>query len=548
MTNYAQEFLADNFPPSAGAGSRLSSYWMVRNSSGFSWDRDELNGRYVVLAVYLNDTYSLTALPANGPVAPGEFACFHATITLPLETGTLRLRAGLVHHNHAFFADHGAGSWETELTLYPNPYAAQEMEVANSLAANYSYFLPSGGMVTRRDGGRWPVFAREAKGARVQTEDGAEYIDYLMGWGSALLGHGHPRVVEAVGREIGGGATLSLPHMGEVETGKAVLAAFPNHKMIQFGKNGSDVCTLAVRMMRAHTGRRRILFWGYHGWQDWFAGRLGFGGTGVTMDLADLHAFEYGNIPRLRRYLDERGNEIAGIIMEPGAAVLGIDGPIPEVDGDFLRGVRDACNEHQILLAFDEIYTGFRHPGGSAQAATGVIPDITLLGKGLAAGYPLGALLTQKWLFESTAGRVMYGPTYKGERIALAACRAALSVYRETDVPAQLHAFGTALREAVLELPEASQLELRWAGPPYRQMAIVGAGSNWLRAIRRTLLLQELLRRGVLSYKGLFLPSAAHGPRELEETVAGFHGALQAVVQAGDAPEAVRFLEIPPPG
>jgi glutamate-1-semialdehyde aminotransferase len=355
-------------------------------------------------------------------------------------------------------------------------------------------------------------------------------------------------VVEAVGCEIGGGATMSLPHLAEVETGRAVLAAFPHHQMVQFGKNGSDVCTLAVRMMRTHTGRRKILFWGYHGWQDWFAARLGFEATGVTGDAADLHAFVYGDAPALLAYLEQWGDRIAGIIMEPGAAVLGIEGPIPEVDAVFLRAVREACTQHRILLAFDEIYTGFRHPGGSAQAAAGVSPDITLLGKGLAAGYPLGALLTQTWLFESTAGRVMYGPTYKGERIALAACRAALSVYRETDVPAQIHAFGTSLRIAVLSLPEASQLELRWEGPPYRQMAVIGAGASWLRAVRRTLLLQELLRRGVLSYKGLFLPSAAHGDRELDETVRAFRAALQVIVRAGNGPEAVRFLEIPPSG
>lgn len=543
VPRYSQQFLANNLPAEARAGSRISGYWAIRNESDFVWENEEATGRLVALAVYLNDVHASTALPIVASTAPGDCASFSSTFALPDYVGPITIRVTLVHHNHAYFPSSSCDI----LTLTANPYAAEEAEIARTLAANYSYFLPTGGMVARNDGGRWPVFAKEAKGARVQTDCGGEFIDYLMGWGSALLGHGHPAVAAAVQKEISGGVTMSLPHIGEVETGRVVLAAFPHHQMVQFGKNGSDVCTLAVRMMRVHSGRRKVLFWGYHGWQDWFAARLGFAGTGVMEGPENLYGFVYGDRPALDAYLEQNASEVAGIIMEPGAAVLGPEGPIPEVDTEFLQHVRAVCDRYQLILAFDEIYTGFRHPQGSAEAATGVHPDITLLGKGLAAGYPLGALLTQRWLFESTAGRVMYGPTYKGERIALAACRATLIAIQEFDLPEQLNQFGLALRPAVLDLPGATELGLRWIGPPYRQMVILGAGTPLMRTWRRILLLQELLRRGVLSYKGLFLPSAAHGNEELLATVEAFRGALQIILQAGEGPSVVRFLEIPPP-
>src|SRR5262249_21713674 len=131
-------------------------------------------------------------------------------------------------------------------------------------------YQPSGGVRRSRAGKAYPLYLSHAEGCRVRDLEGNEWIDYVVGWGSALLGYGHPAVAGAVAAHAGG-AILSLPHALEARVMEALAEAIPCAEMVLLGKNGSDACTAAIRAARLHTGRRKVLFSGYHGWQEWSA-------------------------------------------------------------------------------------------------------------------------------------------------------------------------------------------------------------------------------------------------------------------------------------
>jgi glutamate-1-semialdehyde 2,1-aminomutase len=197
------------------------------------------------------------------------------------------------------------------------------------------------------------------------------------------------------------------------------------------------------------------------------------------------------------------------------------------------------------VLVFDEIMTGFRHPGGSVQHATGVTPDLTCLGKALTSGWPLSALLGRRKILESTMGGVFYHPTFKGEAHSFAAALAALRVYQSQDVPGRVQTFGTRLMDGVTRLGEQLGLAGRMVGRPYRMVYEFLEPDAGRRALMRTLLIQELMKRGVLTFRGFLLPSLAHGDEELALTQAAYEGAFRVVREAEADGSFARRLEVP---
>jgi glutamate-1-semialdehyde aminotransferase len=408
-------------------------------------------------------------------------------------------------------------------------------------------WLPADGMTWSSAGSGYPQFARTARGCRITDIEGREYIDYLMGWGCALLGYANERIQRAVAEALPSGAMLTLTHELMPEVGEMLCDMFPGASAATFGKNGSDVCTAAVRLARAHTGRPMILFCGYHGWQDWYVERLGFDATGVpARDDSLIAQFEFNNLDQVEQLLRVHRGRVAAIMLEPAGPLEGSNGPIKDVDPNFLKEVAGLAVKEGALLIFDEIMSGFRYRGGSVQHATGVVPDLTCLGKALTAGMPLSALIGRREIFHSSIGRIHYEPTFKGDMYALAAAREALTIYREQDVPARIWAFGNRLRDTVNQLCEDLGVAAKVIGPPYRMLLSFVEEDRRRLVLMRTLVQQELLRQGILTTQHLLLPSLAHDDEVLEITRRAYKHALEVLAEATENDSFAERLEIPP--
>jgi len=408
-------------------------------------------------------------------------------------------------------------------------------------------WLPCDGVTWSSGGDGYPQFGRDARGCRTTDVEGRTYVDYLMGWGSALLGYAHKRIRRAVESVLHSGATPTLTPELMPEVADALCALFPGAEAATFGKNGSDACTAAVRLARAHTGRPLVLSCGYHGWQDWFVERLGFPATGVpARDEPVLLQFAPGDLQALAGLFEKHRGRVAAILLEPAGVLEGTDGPVREADPAFLAAAASLARREGAVVIFDEILTGFRHRGGSVQQATGVTADLTCVGKALSNGLPLAAMVGRRDIFTSAIGRIHYEPTFKGETYALAAAREALRIYREQDVPGQVATHGGRLRESVDAACRAAGVPARMIGPPYRMMVVFDGSDPRRRLLMRTLLHQELLRRRVLTTQNLFLPSAAHDEEALTLTVRAFQESLRVVAEAAARERFASALEIAP--
>jgi glutamate-1-semialdehyde aminotransferase len=492
-----------------------------------------VNGRLVHLIGTPND------------VAPGGEVTFIFPFTFPKPPGPWEVELNLVEQNVAWFADHGVEPLTivTQEDAGPREGLSQALQDARRLSG--AIYSPTGDIARGRNGRAYPTVARRAEGCRVHDADGNQWIDYVMGWGSALLGYGNAQIRRAIAEELGGAAVLALPHELEVTVARMLSEMIPSAEMTVFGKNGSDVCTAGIRIAKLHTGRGKVLFSGYHGWQDPFASlsepRLAPRSTGP-----DAYRFAPNDLGMFSRLIQEHGSDVAAVIIEPAAQVEGVDGPVRAADATFLAEVADLCRKCGAVLIFDEILTGFRHAGGSVQAATGVTPDLTCLGKALSAGMPLSALVGRRDLIQGNLRRAFYHPTYKGDVYSLAAARAALSVYQRDDVPAQIHSFGTRLMEGVNGISRELGLDGKLIGLPFRMAYAFREPEPTRRMLMRTLLHQELLGRGILTFRGFMLPSLAHGDAELTQTLEAFRAALRLVREAADADDFERHLEIAP--
>jgi glutamate-1-semialdehyde aminotransferase/predicted aldo/keto reductase-like oxidoreductase len=543
---YAVSWADHNLPDSWPEGGLYQVYVRVENRGARIWRAQHPEGQCVDLALYADGELRLmTRVPHD--VAPGGSATLTFPFTFPAGPGgeAWELKLALVEQNVAWFEQQGAAALTVRLRRRP----AESGPTAEALDAwrrtgPWSY-LPSQGITHSRTGRPYPLFLSHARGCRVRDLEGHEWVDYVMGWGSALLGYAHPAVRQAVAEHLDGGAILGLPHRLELQVAQALGEMVPCAESVLFGKNGSDACTAAVRVARQYTGRRKVLYSGYHGWQDWYAEGLE-PGLAAPSAAAEVFRFPLNDLNRFCRLVEEHAGEVAAVMLEPAAQVEGVDGPVRDADPGFLRNVAAVCRDRGIVLVFDEIITGFRYAQGSVQKATGVVPDLACLGKALTSGLPLSALVGRRELMHAAVPRIFYHPTFKGEVYSLAAAAAALEVYRTQDVPGRVQAFGHRLRDGVNRASRELGVAGEMVGLPFRMVYRFDEPDTTRRLLMRTLLQQELLQRGVLTFRGFLLPSLAHGEEELGLTLTAFRGALQRVQEVADEGSFARHLEVPP--
>jgi len=380
---------------------------------------------------------------------------------------------------------------------------------------------------TQYPAGASPLFLSRGKGARVWDVDGNEFIDYVMGLGPSILGHAHPKVCEAVMRQLELGVSQSLPTLLEVEVAEMLVERIPCAEQVRFGKNGSDATTGAVRLARAITGRDRIACCGYHGWHDWFIGTTSRA-RGVPRAVQELtKTFEYNNLDSLRALFEEFPREIGTVIMEP----VGVEEPTP----GFLQSVADLTHEHGALLIFDEIVTGFRLSRGGAQEFYGVTPDLACFGKAMGGGLPISAVVGRQDLME-VFGEIFFSFTAGGEAASLAACKAVLKELDEGDVIKQLWKRGDRLQDSVTTLTDNHGLSdyVRCIGPSPKSVIDFKDKSGESSLLLRSLFQQEVAARGILFLTGHSI-CAALAESDIDETLAAYNDAFGVIARALDS-------------
>ena len=278
--------------------------------------------------------------------------------------------------------------------------------------------------------GGTPIFIKEANGAYLIDEDDNKYIEYINSWGPMILGHSYPAVVDAIINKAKKGTSFGAPTEIENNIAELVVKMVPNIEQIRFVNSGTEACMSAVRLARGYTKKEKIIkFSGcYHGHSDSFLIQAGSGSVtygepnspGVTNGTAkDTLIAQYNNLKSVENIIKSNENEISCVILEPIAGNMGC---IPPMDG-FLKGLRNLCNKHNILLIFDEVMTGFRVAKGGAQELYGISADIVCFGKIIGGGLPVGAFASTNNIMSylSPNGPIYQAGTLSGNPLAMAA-------------------------------------------------------------------------------------------------------------------------------
>jgi glutamate-1-semialdehyde 2,1-aminomutase len=282
-----------------------------------------------------------------------------------------------------------------------------------------------------------PIIADHAAGAHLWDADGNEYIDYVCSWGALILGHAHPKVVQAIAHQAARGTSYGMPTELEVELAQRVRNVFPSCEKVRFVSSGTEATMSAVRLARAATGRDLIVkFEGcYHGHSDSFLSEAGSGLAtlgiagcpGVPQVLAELTLnVPYNDVAAVEKVFDLHRDKIGAVIVEPIAANMGL---VPPKSG-FLQALREITVRHGALLIFDEVISGFRVCHGGAQTLFGITPDLTTLGKIIGGGLPVGAYGGRRDLMDRVAplGPVYQAGTLSGNPLAMSAGIASLDL------------------------------------------------------------------------------------------------------------------------
>ena len=309
-----------------------------------------------------------------------------------------------------------------------------------------------------RSVGGQPPFIQRAKGARLYDLDGNTYIDYVLSWGPMILGHASPPVISAIKKAAGLGTSYGAPTALEVELARQIRAAVPSMEKIRLVSSGTEAVMSAIRVARGFTKRDGILKLEgcYHGHSDYLLTKAGSGmmtlgipdSLGVPADFAKhTYTAPYNDMRSVHQLMRERGNQIACIIVEPIAGNMGVVPPAP----DFLPALRQLTIDHDRLLIFDEVISGFRVSYGGAQALYGITPDLTVLGKIIGGGLPVGAYGGRKEIMDLIApvGPVYQAGTLSGNPLAVTAGLATLRQLRTRHLYKNLGERSAALAEGI---------------------------------------------------------------------------------------------------
>lgn len=379
-----------------------------------------------------------------------------------------------------------------------------------------------------------PYFAERAKGSRVWDADGNEYLDLINALCSVTLGHCDDDVSAAVAKQLERGTIFSLSSELEIEVAEKIVELVPCAEKVRFGKNGSDATSGAIRIARAFTKRERVAVCGYHGWQDWYIGSTARH-LGVPKAVRELtYSWMYNDTASLEKLFKEHPGEFAAVIMEP----MNVAFPKP----GFLEEVQALCRQHGALLVFDETITGFRYSIGGAQELFGVTPDLATFGKGLANGYPVSAVAGRADVMKLME-EVFFSFTFGGETLSLAAALATMNKLQREPVVPTMQATGERLlkdTQAAIDKHGLGDVFALSGHPTWSFLQFKDARGATMWEIK-TLFMQEMLKRGVLTY-GTHNISYAHNAADLDKLAKAYDETF-AVIARGLASGVKSLLE-----
>ena len=395
--------------------------------------------------------------------------------------------------------------------------------------------------------GQWPGYYSKAKGVETWDLDGNKYVDMsISGIGANILGFADPDVDAAVEEAIKKGTSCSFNCPEEVELADLLCELHPWADMARYARSGGESMTIAVRIARAHTGRDKIAFCGYHGWHDWYLaanlaqdkalnGHLlpGLEPAGVPRGLKGTAIpFRYNHIEELEEIIAKNRNELAAIVMEP----VRDQSPSP----GFLERVRELAAEISAVLIFDEITAAMRLTTGGAHLLYGVNPDIAVFAKAISNGYPMGAIIGKEKVMQS-AQETFISSTNWTERIGPVAALTTIRKHKRLDVSKHLISTGERVQAGWRAAAEKAGLRIHASGiAPLSHFSF--EYENGLAMI--TLFSQLMLERGFLA-SGRFYATYAHKNEHIQSYLKAVEETFEYIAQAEKKDEVARLLKGP---
>ncbi len=404
--------------------------------------------------------------------------------------------------------------------------------------------------------GIWPAYYSKAKGVEIWDLDGNRYIDMsIAGIGANVLGYADPDVDAAVHKAVDSGSSSSLNCPEEVELADLLCKIHPWADKVRYSRAGGEAMAIAVRIARAHTGKDKIAFCGYHGWHDWYLSANlgtdklgehlmpGLDPRGVPKGLiGTAFPFRYNHIDELEAIVAKNKNELAAIVIEP------IRSAQPEPG--FLEGVRSLADETGAVLIIDEISSGFRMNSGGAHLLFKITPDIAVFSKALGNGYPIAAIIGKGRVMDATQSTFI-SSTMWTERIGPVAALATINKHRKLDVGKHLNKIGKLVQEGWCGLASEHDIKINVGGiPPLSHFSFENTSNA--QAVK-ALFVQLMLERGFLAstlFYAMYAHQSHHVKQYLDATDESFSHISNAI-KAGDvekrlkgAPASVGFKRL----
>jgi len=349
--------------------------------------------------------------------------------------------------------------------------------------------------------GEYPIYFEHGKGGRITDVDGNEYIDYLCAYGPIIIGYREEEIDKAVQKQVNEkGFCFSLTQPIQNDLVLKLKEIIPSCEMVSLVKTGSDATTIAIRVARAYTGKTKIARCGYHGWHDWCVEVKG----GIPEKLyEDVLEFPYNDLQKLEDLLKANKGDMAAIIITPIGHPLGSAVEMPKPG--YLEGVRKLADKYECVLIFDEIRTGFRVALGGAQEYLGVTPDLTTVGKAMANGYAVAALVGKEEYMKVLATDVFLSSTFFPNSDSIVAALKTIEILQRDKVLDVVAAKGEKFAADVNKVIADSGMPVEFSGAPWMPFITFFRDDEGLYKKLRVKFYTELIRRKV------FLQPYHHG-------------------------------------